>query len=134
MVLAPLVLVTAESEIRLSATTSAVLVLGGLAQLGSAFAKILGDLQQERSELERRVAVRTREVERLAEESRYAAIVRERLNIARDLHDTLAHSMMAILSEIRFLRRLQSRDPAAVGLVSQCLCNSCQCGVAFRGQ
>jgi signal transduction histidine kinase len=85
-----------------------------VAQLGGAFAKILGDLQQERSELERRVAVRTREVERLAEESRYAAIVRERLKIARDLHDTLAHSMMAILSEIRFLRRLQTHDPAAV--------------------
>jgi signal transduction histidine kinase len=85
-----------------------------VAQLGAAFAKILGDLQQERGELERRVAVRTREVERLAEESRYAAIVRERLKIARDLHDTLAHSMMAMLSEIRFLRRLQSRDPGAV--------------------
>jgi signal transduction histidine kinase len=92
-----------------------------VAQLARAFAKILGDLQRERgelqtlsSELERRVAVRTREVQRLAEESRYAAIVRERLQIARDLHDTLAHSMMAILSEIRFLRRLQSRDPAAV--------------------
>jgi signal transduction histidine kinase len=85
-----------------------------VAQLGRAFGKILGDLQQERSELERRVAVRTREVERLAEESRYAAIVRERLKIARDLHDTLAHSMMAMLSEIRFLRRLQTRDPAAV--------------------
>jgi signal transduction histidine kinase len=86
-----------------------------VAQLAQAFAKILGALQRERrelktlsSELERRVAVRTREVERLAEESRYAAIVRERLKIARDLHDTLAHSMMAILSEIRFLRRLQS--------------------------
>jgi signal transduction histidine kinase len=92
-----------------------------VAQLAQAFAKILGDLQRERrelqtlsGELERRVAVRTREVERLAEESRYAAIVRERLKIARDLHDTLAHSMMAILSEIRFLRRLQARDPAAV--------------------
>jgi signal transduction histidine kinase len=85
-----------------------------VAQLGAAFAKILRDLQQERGELERRVAVRTREVERLAEESRYAAIVRERLKIARDLHDTLAHSMMAMLSEIRFLRRLQSRDPGAV--------------------
>ncbi len=92
-----------------------------VAQLARAFAKILDDLQQERrdlrtlgSELERRVAVRTREVERLAEESRFAAIVRERLKIARDLHDTLAHSMMAMLSEIRFLRRLQSHDPAAV--------------------
>ena len=92
-----------------------------VAQLACAFAKILDDLQQERrelktlsSELERRVAVRTGEVERLAEESRYAAIVRERLKIARDLHDTLAHSMMAMLSEIRFLRKLQIRDPAAV--------------------
>jgi signal transduction histidine kinase len=89
--------------------------------LANAFAKILDDLQQERTELqslsdelERRVAVRTREVERLAEESRYAAIVRERLKIARDLHDTLAHSMMAMLSEIRFLRKLHSRDPGAV--------------------
>jgi signal transduction histidine kinase len=83
-------------------------------RLGAAFAKILGDLHEERRELERRVAVRTREVERLAEESRYAAIVRERLQIARDLHDTLAHSMMAMLSEIRFLRRLHKRDPDAV--------------------
>jgi signal transduction histidine kinase len=85
-----------------------------VAQLGAAFAKILGDLQQERSELERRVAVRTQEVQRLAEESRYAAIVRERLKIARDLHDTLAHSMMAMLSEIRLLRRLYVHDPQAV--------------------
>jgi signal transduction histidine kinase len=92
-----------------------------VAQLAQAFARILDDLQQERrdlrslsSELERRVAVRTREVERFAEESRYAAIVRERLKIARDLHDTLAHSMMAMLTEIRFLRRLQARDPVSV--------------------
>jgi signal transduction histidine kinase len=92
-----------------------------VAQLAEAFARILDDLQQERrelkslsSELERRVAVRTREVERFAEESRYAAIVRERLKIARDLHDTLAHSMMAMLTEIRFLRRLQARDSASV--------------------
>jgi signal transduction histidine kinase len=50
-------------------------------------------------------------VERLAEESRYAAIVRERLQIARDLHDTLAHSMMAMLSEVRLLRKLQVHAP-----------------------
>jgi signal transduction histidine kinase len=85
-----------------------------VAQLGRAFAQILADLRVERRELERRVAVRTREVERLAEESRYAAVVRERLKIARDLHDTLAHSMMAILSEIRLLRRLHARDPSAL--------------------
>jgi signal transduction histidine kinase len=92
-----------------------------VAQLAAAFARILEDLRQERAELralstdlERRVAVRTREVLRLAEESRYAAIVRERLKIARDLHDTLAHSMMAMLSEIRLLRRLQTHDPNAL--------------------
>jgi signal transduction histidine kinase len=92
-----------------------------VAQLATAFAKILDDLRQERTELltlsgelERRVAVRTREVERLAEESRYAAIVRERLKIARDLHDTLAHSMMAMLSEVRLLRKLQVHDPDAL--------------------
>jgi signal transduction histidine kinase len=92
-----------------------------VARLARAFAKILSDLRAERlelqtlsNELERRVAVRTREVERLAEESRYAAIVRERLKIARDLHDTLAHSMMALLSEVRYLRRLHAREPDAV--------------------
>ncbi len=85
-----------------------------VAQLGRAFAQILADLRVERRELERRVGVRTREVERLAEESRYAAVVRERLKIARDLHDTLAHSLMAILSEIRLLRRLHARDPSAL--------------------
>jgi signal transduction histidine kinase len=93
-----------------------------VAQLAAAFAKVLDDLRQERtellnlsSELERRVAVRTREVERLAEESRYAAIVRERLQIARDLHDTLAHSMMAMLSEVRLLRKIQVHDPDSLG-------------------
>jgi signal transduction histidine kinase len=97
--------------------TSRIEVPGGadeVARLGQAFARLLDELAVERDELERRVAVRTREVERLAQESRYAAIVRERLTIARDLHDTLAHSMMATLSEIRFLRKLHTRDPHAM--------------------
>ncbi|MHB1620576.1 MAG: sensor histidine kinase [Sulfuricella sp.] len=89
--------------------------------IGTAFADVLDALQHERgelrtlsAELEQRVAARTREVERLAEESRYAAVVRERLNIARDLHDTLAHSMMAMLTEVRLLRKLHVHDPAAL--------------------
>jgi signal transduction histidine kinase len=92
-----------------------------VAQLARTLAKVLDDLRKERgellalsAELERRVAVRTREVVRLAEESRYAAIARERLKIARDLHDTLAHSMMAMLSEVRLLRKLQVHDPASL--------------------
>ncbi len=92
-----------------------------VSQLGEAFSNLIEDLALERrelktlaSELERRVSVRTREVERFAEESRYAAVVRERLKLARALHDTLAHSMMAIISEIRLIRRLQTHDPASV--------------------
>ena len=63
-------------------------------------------------ELEERVAARTREVERLAADNRYAAVVRERLRLARDLHDTLAHSMMEMLAEVRTLRLLHAHDPA----------------------
>ena len=92
-----------------------------VARVGAAFAEVLGALQLERgelralsAELEQRVASRTREVERLAEETRYAAVVRERLKIARDLHDTLAHSMMAMLTEVRLLRKLLLHDPAAL--------------------
>ncbi len=92
-----------------------------VSRLGRAFANLLGALQREReelgalsAELEQRVTLRTREVERLARETRYAAVVRERLKIARDLHDTLAHSMMAMLTEVRLLKRLYARDPASL--------------------
>lgn len=92
-----------------------------VAQVGGAFAEVLDALQRERgelrklsAELEQRVATRTREIERLGEEARYAAVVRERLKIARDLHDTLAHSMMAMLAEVRLLKKLHVHDPAAL--------------------
>ncbi|MES2185694.1 MAG: histidine kinase [Pseudomonadota bacterium] len=92
-----------------------------VSQLGHAFNALLLSLQQERDalarlsgELELRVQARTREVERLAEEARYAAVVRERLRIARDMHDTLAHSMMAMLTEVRMLRKLHVHDPQAL--------------------
>ena len=95
--------------------------LDEVSRLGIAFAGLLGALQKERdnlgelsADLERRVVARTREVERLARESRYAAVVRERLKIARDLHDTLAHSMMAMLAEVRLLKKLHDRDPASL--------------------
>lgn len=92
-----------------------------VARLGAVFADVLSALQRERrelralsAELEQRVAVRTREIERLAEETRYAAVVRERLKIARDLHDTLAHSMMAMLTQVRLLKKLHTHDPEAL--------------------
>jgi signal transduction histidine kinase len=91
------------------------------ALLGRALEELLASLRRERTalqtlnaELDQRVAARTREIERLAEQARYAAVVRERLKIARDLHDTLAHSMMAMLTEIRLLKRLSAVDPGAL--------------------
>ena len=91
------------------------------ARLGRGLDELLSSLQRERSalqalnaELDQRVAARTREVERLAEQARYSAVVRERLRIARDLHDTLAHSMMAMLTEIRVLKRLSATNPEAM--------------------
>jgi signal transduction histidine kinase len=91
------------------------------ARLGRALDELLTSLQRERSalqtlnaELDQRVAARTREIERLAVEARYAAVVRERLKIARDLHDTLAHSMMAMLTEIRLLKRLAGTNPGTM--------------------
>jgi signal transduction histidine kinase len=92
-----------------------------VAILGRAFSRLLDALRRERDELdaltrelEARVQARTREVERLAADSRYAAVAHERLRLARDLHDTLAHSMMEMLVELRMLRTLQARDPQAV--------------------
>jgi signal transduction histidine kinase len=88
------------------------------ARLGTALDRLLTTLQRERdelralnAELDQRVAQRTEEIRRLALEARDAAVVRERLRLARDLHDTLAHSMMAMLTEIRLLKRLASTRP-----------------------
>ena len=90
-----------------------------VAVLGRSFVRLMTALREEREELdslmrelEERVAARTREVERLAADNRYAAVVRERLRLARDLHDTLAHSMMEMLAEVRTLRLLHAHDPA----------------------
>lgn len=93
-----------------------------VAMLGRAFSRLLQALRREHDELdhltqelEQRVQARTREVERLAADSRYAAVVRERLRLARDLHDTLAHSMMEMLVEVRTLRMLHAHDPQKLG-------------------
>jgi signal transduction histidine kinase len=90
-----------------------------VAMLGRAFSRLLQALKAEHEaldqltrELEERVQARSREVERLAADSRYAAVVRERLRLARDMHDTLAHSMMEMLVQVRTLRMLHAHDPA----------------------
>ena len=64
--------------------------------------------------LDKKVAERTREVQRLSEETKNAAITRERLRMSRDLHDTLAHSMLAMLTQIRLMQKLQKSKPEMI--------------------
>ncbi len=87
-----------------------------VSRIGATLAEVVGHLQQEKqallslnAELDARVAERTARIERLAGEARHAAVVRERLRLARDLHDTLAHSLMALLTQIRLVRKLRQR-------------------------
>lgn len=47
----------------------------------------------------------------MGEEDQHAAVLRERLRLAQDLHDTLAHSMAATLAQIRLVRKLARIAP-----------------------
>ncbi|MBE7417445.1 MAG: HAMP domain-containing protein [Ideonella sp.] len=87
-----------------------------IGRIGAALAELVRHLQREKqalatlnAELDQRVADRSARIERLAAESRRAAVTRERLRLARDLHDTLAHSLMALLTQIRLVRKLRPR-------------------------
>ncbi len=61
--------------------------------------------------LDQKVLERTREVQRLSDETRNAAITRDRLRMSRDLHDTLAHTMLAMLTQIRYMHKLYKSKP-----------------------
>jgi signal transduction histidine kinase len=78
-----------------------------LAALVSHLQKDKASLQSMNEELDARVAERTAQIAKLAEESKHAAVTRERLRLARDLHDTLAHSLMALLTQIRMVRMVR---------------------------
>jgi signal transduction histidine kinase len=87
-----------------------------VARIGAALAELVGYLQREKqalqqlnAELDARVVERTARIERLAEGARHSAVTRERLRMARALHDTLAHSLVALLTQIRMVRKLGSR-------------------------
>lgn len=91
-----------------------------VSRIGATLAETIDQLQQEKqalttlnAELDARVAERTARIERMADEARHAAVTRDRLRLARDLHDTLAHSMMALLTQIRLVRKLHTRLDAS---------------------
>lgn len=87
-----------------------------VSRIGATLAEVVDHLQTEKQslqtlnrELDQRVAERTQRIERLAGEARQAAVTRERLRIARDLHDTLAQSLMSLLTQMRLVRKLHAR-------------------------
>lgn len=99
-----------RSDLAVSAGTDEVGRIAGVMD------ELVSHLQREKkalatlnAELDQRVAERSARIERLAEEGRVAAVTRERLRLARDLHDTLAHSLMALLTQIRLVRKLRPR-------------------------
>ena len=90
-----------------------------VSRIGATLSELVGHLQREKAalkelnaKLDARVVERTARIERLADESRHAAVTRERLRLARDLHDTLAHSLMALLSQLRLVRKLKDKMTA----------------------
>ena len=87
-----------------------------VSRIGATLAEVVEHLQQEKqalqtlnADLDARVLERTARIERMADDARHAAVTRERLRLARDLHDTLAHSLMALLTQIRLVRKLRAR-------------------------
>lgn len=52
------------------------------------------------------------QLEAASAEVRFASLARTRLRLARDLHDTLVHSIMALLTQIRLIRHFLPTDPA----------------------
>ena len=87
-----------------------------VSQIGQVLSDSIENLQKEKnrlvtlnSELDQRVEDRTNDIKRLSAESREIALTQQRLRFARDMHDTLAHSMMAVLTQIRLVRKIRSK-------------------------
>ncbi|MCC0002606.1 MAG: PAS domain-containing sensor histidine kinase [Methylobacteriaceae bacterium] len=54
------------------------------------------------------------EVERANAQARSALVMRERLKIAHDLHDTIVHALVAVVAQLRLVRKLIARAPDKV--------------------
>lgn len=85
-----------------------------IAHIGGALAGAVGQLQREKdalaalnSQLDAKVAERTRELTELVQENQRLGAARERLRLARDVHDSLANTLVGLLNELRLLRRLR---------------------------
>jgi signal transduction histidine kinase len=73
----------------------------------------VGDTLRSRQELRAAALDESLRQEREREEKARQRVANERLRIARDLHDTLAHALVAINVRAGVAAHLQSQDPAA---------------------
>ena len=101
----------AKEFVSLKGTDEAARISKSLAELFNQLKQSNSNLEDLNQTLDQKVVDRTREVQRLSEETRSAAITRDRLRMSRDLHDTLAHSMLAMLTQIRLMKKLHKVKP-----------------------
>jgi signal transduction histidine kinase len=94
-------------------SVSAADVAGNL--LAVAFTLLVGDLLRARRDQNALLAQRNRELERLREAQTRSAIVEERMRIAREVHDVVGHSLVAITLHARAGLRRLSRSPERAG-------------------
>jgi signal transduction histidine kinase len=88
-------------------------VVGNL--LAVAFTLLVGDLLRSRRDQNAVLAERNRELEALREAQTHAAIIEERMRIAREVHDVVGHSLVAITLQARAGLRRLSRRPERAG-------------------
>jgi signal transduction histidine kinase len=93
------------------ADTSPGLVAHALLVGWSATAVLLGDVVRSRREQVAAVEERARQLEQTREEGTRRRLAEERLSIARDLHDTVAHSMTIINVQAGAAARVIDRQP-----------------------
>jgi signal transduction histidine kinase len=79
-----------------------------------AFTLLIGDLLRARKDQNALLAERNLELERLRETERRSAVVYERMRIAREVHDVVGHSLVAITLQTRAGLRRLSRNPDRV--------------------
>jgi signal transduction histidine kinase len=88
-------------------------VVGNL--LAVAFTLLVGDLLRVRKDQNALLTERNRELEVLREAQTRSAIVDERMRIAREVHDVVGHSLVAITLQARAGLRRLSRSPERAG-------------------
>jgi signal transduction histidine kinase len=79
-----------------------------------AFTLLIGDLLRVHKDQNALLAERNRELEKLRETERRSAVVEERMRIAREVHDVVGHSLVAITLQARAGLRRLSRSPERV--------------------